>query len=349
MSATIFKRIDRRLRRLSWAYFMNRRCAEYAATLQNNKEPLLVFQMGKVGSSSIVGSLAANLANHEVFQIHFLSDDWVTRVVDQYRAASEVTGRPSIDNHVLASRYLSRRFKRRHTGERLHIISLVRDPVARNISAFFQAFPVYMAKAKTTDDAEGVRGIKTDELVRLFQEDFGEDRHAVPSTWFQTHLQPAFNIDVFATPFDHDKHYQIIENEHARLLLLRAEDLDTSLIPAVREFMGVELPLVAHKNSADDKQYAGTYRAFKDELRLAESYVYGLYNTPFMRHFYTPEEVTSFKNSWLDKQADRKSANHTIVPLRLLIPDVARAPSFVEEADLSAGIVEYRRRAGRGK
>ncbi len=324
MFANISERIDRRLRRLSWAYFMNRRDAEYRATLPKGKEPLLVFQMGKVGSSSMVGSLAANLPKHKVFQIHFLSDDWITRVVDQYREASRLTGRPSIDDHVLASRYLARRFKRRRSGERLNVISLVRDPVERNISTFFQAFPVYMANVRTIDDVDGVRGIQTDELVRLFQEDFGEDRHAVPTVWFQTHLQPAFGIDVFATPFNHDKHYQIIENERARVLLLRAEDLDTSLIPAVREFMGVELPSVAHRNRAEDKGYAGTYRAFKDDLRLDESYVDDLYSTPFMRHFYTPEEVATFRRRWLDKPSNSNLASQTIVPLRLLIPDAAR-------------------------
>lgn len=326
---------------------MNRRNAEYQATRREDREPLLVFQMGKVGSSSIAGSLSANLVNHQVFQIHFLSDAWINRVVDQYRQASKVTGRPSIDDHVLASRYLSHRLKRRRKGERLNVISLVRDPVARNISSFFQAFPIYMANAITIDDANGVRGIRTDELVRLFQEEFGEDRHAVPTTWFQTHLQPAFDIDVFVTPFDHGKHYQIIENERARVLLLRAEDLDTALIPAVREFLGIELPAVAHRNRADDKAYAGTYRAFKDELKLTESYVDGLYNTPFMQHFYTAAEMTSFKQRWLDKEASDKSASRTIVPLRLLIPDAALAPTSVEKEDSMSAVVEHHRRSRR--
>lgn len=294
----LIARGDNFLRKRSFTYVRFSAMRKFLHQIDQTKPPLIVYQMGKVGSSSVVATLNAVAPDYQIFQIHTFSREWVAKQEQQYRQAAGFHGTYSIDNHVIASSYLLDRRERRPAGERWKYISLVRDPVARNISAFFQAYPIYFA-AKTSgyNDTE-VNSKPVQELEREFVEEFGEWRHKMPTVWYQSFIEPTLGIDVFSVPFDRERGYQIYHGPDADLLLLRFEDLNQKLPAALDAFLGVSANSVQKANISSEKGYAETYGAFKTNLALPESYLDTLYESAFARHFYSQEELAAFRRRW---------------------------------------------------
>ncbi len=90
------------------------------------------------------------------------------------------------------------------------MITLIRDPIARNVSAFFQAFPVHYPEVMKRYSS-GVVSLqdRVEEMIRLFLDDF--DKHDVPIEWFGRHMQPVFEIDVYGEKFDPERGYHIYD------------------------------------------------------------------------------------------------------------------------------------------
>ena len=109
-------------------------------------------------------------------------------------------------------------------SKRWDVITLVRDPVARNVSLFFEKLEVpigydWFERRKQLSDGELLA-----ELGPLFEEHVldpgGLARLDVdPLHWFDLEMAPVFGVDIFATPFSPERGWQIYEGERARLLL----------------------------------------------------------------------------------------------------------------------------------
>lgn len=260
------------------------------------REPLIVFQMGKVGSSTLVTTLSQMGIEQEIYQIHFLADEWINRVYHMYKDASKVRGRPIVEEHLMASRYL-RDLIDRSRGAKWKVITLIRDPIARNISAFFQAFPIhYPEVTKRFKTAAPPAQEKANEMIRLFLDDF--DKHNVPIEWFDRHMKPAFGIDVYEEEFDPTLGHHIYHNERADLLLIRLENLRQSAGQALGIFMNLDHISLRNANISEDKSYSEEYKLFKANVSLPRSYIDSMYETKYMRHFFSEEEIERLRAKW---------------------------------------------------
>lgn len=253
--------------------------------------------MGKVGSSTVFNSLDNLDIDMDIFQIHVLTDEWIKKVQDQYRHASRIHKRVIIDEHLLASLYLRRRMDKNNFSEKWKVISLVRDPIARNISTFFQAYPIYFAEFSRENKLQNdyMKG-DISELTDLFMNSFEE--HDTPLNWFDVHMKPAFGIDVFASEFPKEKGYKIYKGKDVDLLLVRLENLKACAAEAFRHFLGIEGFTLLDANISSDKDYSAAYNQFKKAIVLSEAYINSMYNSKFTRHFYTDNEIKQFKQIW---------------------------------------------------
>jgi len=104
--------------------------------LRNLKqEPVLVFTMAKVGSSSVYHSLKKQ-SDIPCFHIHSLSieEELQAKVICKEKGVYPGSRSPVFILH----KYLLEK-------ERTYkVISLVRNPIERNLSAFFEAFEIHM-------------------------------------------------------------------------------------------------------------------------------------------------------------------------------------------------------------
>lgn len=119
------------MKKLNYPLFSNKATGPSLPELADQiVSPILVFQMGKVGSSSVFESLKYLGLKNPIFHIHYLSPSGIEHVE---RSNSGQTPR-----HILESRYLRNVLEKGHPGQKWKIVSLVREPITRNISAFFQ-------------------------------------------------------------------------------------------------------------------------------------------------------------------------------------------------------------------
>lgn len=157
------------------------------------------------------------------------------------------------------------------------IVTMVREPIARNISAFFENLNAF---SLSHDDP-------TDDLVAGFKERYP---HSVPLTWFDQELKDGVAFDVFAERFDREGRVGRYAKGRFDFLIMRV-DADLKRQQAeVSDFVGQPVSLVV-ENAAEDKPYAAAYRAFKNRLSLDQEYVEWMYGSKFARHFWTESEI----------------------------------------------------------
>lgn len=253
------------------------------------RSPIIVYQMGKVGSSSLYAGLRALCLNVPVYQCHMLNNlDAIEKSVHKKYPAA-----PPVLPQVELGRALRREIEQKK-GTRWHLISMVREPVARNVSAFFQNIKNILPDAyeQLANDTLNVAWLRNEFLTRY--------DHSAPANWFDSQMRDFFNIDVFATPFPVERAYQTYTGPNARLLLLRYDNLNERITPALSEFLGLDDFTLPRANVADDKEYRDLYRRFL-ETPLPMDYVTQMYETRFAKHFWTDAERAAFTAHWTDR------------------------------------------------
>lgn len=231
--------------------------------------PLLVYQMGKVASSSIYGSLK-QCYQGMVFHTHVFDDLKETDLYLQH--LYQVTKRKQLKPLV---------------------ISLVREPIGRNVSAFFQNF-----KRETNIELSSNSQFTNDELGSLFIEKFQE--HDIPKKWFDNNIKKNFEIDIFDKPFPMQG-WQIYNSEKANLLVIKSEIEDSEKERAIIEFL--QLPFefkLRNFNVSEKKVYSELYRQFKTNVKFSKNYLQSQIETKYFKHFYSEKEALELIKKWSD-------------------------------------------------
>lgn len=231
--------------------------------LSNNR--ILVYQMGKVGSVSMQVSLRR--LGFKTNHAHYL---WMTHR-GEYN-----TNKPGLVKNIL---------KR---DRQWTVVSLVREPIARNISAFFQRIEKYYPTYKTWE-------YKPD-MVDAFLDAYEQ---FWPLIWYDLEMLPLFQLDIYAHEFDHTKGYTIYKNANVNLLILRLEDMDRVIGQAFKEFVGLRGVKPALSNYTTNKsRVAQMYTDFKEKSRFPKEYLDWMYDSRYAKYFYTQEELMNFRSRW---------------------------------------------------
>ena len=251
--------------------------------------------MGKVGSSTIVDSLASMKLDLTVFHMHFLNP---TNIRLAERKLREFFG----NNHNVNRWALyESRFVLKHILSQpkpnLRIVSLVREPVARNVSSFFQNIDKFVPDyARLYDSGE----IKITDIASHYLRDFHE--HTFPITWFDDEMKNVFGIDVFSTAdlvYRNDRLF-VYRRGSVDLLVLRMEDMNEVAPHALQRFLEIEEFKLKSSNVAEDKDYSRIYRKFSEGVKFSRDYLERMYESKYMRHFYNPREIERAYSRWLN-------------------------------------------------
>lgn len=252
-----------------------------------DEKHVLVFQMGKVGSSTICSALSRlNIPNthlhtfrgHEEFLMYKNRSD-IRKYFDP------------VDRHVYRM-VLGARLKIFQKKKNLKIISLVRDPMAVFVSRFFQDLHLFMIEAKRKNVVHENRTNMVDFLMESFLDKI-DYRYFLD--WFENELESCFKLNVYKDNFDFEKKRQIVSDEDGDLLVLRMEDLSDKE-QDLADFLGVPEFKMKSENKADEKWYAELYKAFLQEMDFSK--FLWVYDTRLARHFYTEEDISGFKLKW---------------------------------------------------
>jgi hypothetical protein len=292
------KRIIRlSLRRLAYLNYHTARLYFLRRLRRSAGDPdkeVLVYQMGKVGSVTLVASLKAADPRLRVFHVHTLTNEGRRRAEDVFRRAWRHRTMPP--DSVWRSGYLMGRIHRSHWRRPWTVITLVRDPVARNISSFFQVLDTELRYGYESR----VREIGVEAVVRELQESFIDmyTQHDMPPTWFDTELKTVFGVDAFAEEFPRQKGYRIYRAPQANVLVIKLEKIEGCAADAVQEFLGIDGLRLIHKNIGTEKYYSEGYGLFRKTVSLPDRYLRRMYDSKMVRHFYSPEEIEAFRTRW---------------------------------------------------
>ncbi len=219
--------------------------------------PVFIYTIGKVGSSSMRESLK------------------------KYYPGVVVSGH-SFSPLIKATAPVNAlyRWYHRHTDKKINIISLVREPISRDLSMFFQEYQ----KKEGFDGTEPMEQIR--ELFLRFRTN--------PTGWFDNKMKDVFGIDVFRHDFSR---YSVIREGRVNLLLMQCELSDETKSEIIREFLEIPAFTITRINESRVRQYSGQYDAFKKTVKLTEDYVRDIYGTRYSRHFYK-ESMDSQIEKW---------------------------------------------------
>lgn len=168
------------------------------------------------------------------------------------------------------------------------IITGTRNPVARNISYFFQTF---------TDDfvndlseycfvatQEEIMRMNVDVLIEKF---FAQYWHGTPLNWWAAFAKLC---DLKLTPQHFESGYATAPFHGATIIVYRMEDL-----PKRPNFSAVlpvtELP---YTNDSDQRWYSDIYREFRARIEFPRSYLDALLDRPVTRSIYSDAEIAGF-------------------------------------------------------
>lgn len=263
--------------------------------------PIIVYQMGKVGSTTVRQSLAASNIDRKVYQVHTLHPE-LNHSIEQQRKNYLPEEREAALRRVWRNQYLYQRLVSERVSEPWKIITLVRDPIARNIGTFFQHVDIL----DEDESAWHVRALSyefeltvpKDNIAGLVEMFFERCRHDQALEFFDREFLGLWGIDVFAKSFPKERGYQIYSNDQMQVLLMRLEDLNRCGAAALAQFLDQpDVPIVS-KNVGSDKPYAALYSLFKNTAVLPAKYIDKMYDSKLATHFYSPAELQRFRERW---------------------------------------------------
>jgi len=226
------------------------------------RPPIIIFQMGKVGSSALLSTLSNNY-DGIVVQAHTIEG-----ISPEHR-------------QLIKWRQL---FKLP-----LLVICPVREPLSRNISAFFQNF------TRDTGYDLSARDWTVEELQELFLTCYP---HNVCLEWFDRHLRTVFGIDVYSKDFSFDMKWKVYSKSGVRLLVYRADLGRTEQLSVISEFIGCRINGWIYSNITADKEYGGIYEKFCASVTLPDIYLNVMCNSSYCRNFWSPDERLAIIKKW---------------------------------------------------
>ncbi len=254
--------------------------------------PIIVFQPGKVGSSSVQASLE-NMHRElgisvPIYHAHVLANiDKRIQYITQNRKAPIGSLKKLEESKALREKI------KNYPEQTWNIINLVREPVAMKISAFFQILHEYIPDWESRLKHGKLSMEELDDILYHKQE-LGTSGL---ESWYDSQIKPLWSIDVFEQPFSREKGYEIYHFKNINLIIIRLEDLNRVAEQAFDEFLGIKDFKIINVNVGEDKPYAALYQQFK-QRPLPDAYVDAIYKTRFARHFYTDSEIEQFRNKW---------------------------------------------------
>jgi hypothetical protein len=240
----------------------------------------IVYQMGKVGSRSVFESLQ-QCGVKPIFHLHRMLPANIAMIKDSYRQKKLTP----LDEKIGPMLY-----KKISNGrKKAKIITLVREPLGRNISAFFQNLQFYVGPKYNDAD------LQLADLIETFLADYSHD---VPLQWFNSEFEKTTGINVYRYPFPIDKGYVTIERKNIELLLIKLELPDVQKERAIADFMKIDEFRLVNRNMAKDKSYSASYQKFKKAIRLPGAYVHKMLTSRYATHFYSEKEISALWNRW---------------------------------------------------
>ncbi len=239
--------------------------------------PVMLYQMGKVGSSTLKHSLNKfNVDNMHVHRFYFSHKERPLSIKDRLQ---------KLKHNYLMNKFLNNK------KQEFKIITFYRDPLPRNISSFFQNLEYYFTSKELAH-------LDYETLVKAFNN--SNQIHETPNNWFDLEFKRKTGIDIFKHPFDKEKGYSVIKNGHVSVFVCTTNNIN-NLESELGAFLDIPKFKIYNDNVGDQKWYKDLYAEFKKNYQPSKAMIDSLYNSNTIHHFYSENEIHKLKNKWLNE------------------------------------------------
>ncbi len=269
---------------------------KYYKKFYNSDDLIFVFQMGKVGSSTIIKSLDnININNIQVHSFYKEMNDTLYRNYKFYKDAVHMKFIKRLKGYF-STKYVASLVRKRFKNKKTKIISLVRDPVSRDIAHYFQQiqFPIYEMYRENLEKKIYINS-EYFGLDFFINDYFTKFNHEFSINWFDDEFKKFTELDIYKYKFDKEKGYQIISEGNIDLLLIKLEKLN-EMSDVIANFIGVDKFEIINENISTDKWYNSIYKDFKNQIEFDSDYIKKMYDSKLAKHFYSEVEIENFKN-----------------------------------------------------
>lgn len=266
-----------------------RTIAALEAQLGSRDPILLVHQMGRAGSMTTVNTLRNAGLNQSVFHTHWLNPKSVAKNLERVKDRPE-SRRPL---NLRVSARISAQIRHEGADHRdWKLVSVFREPIARNISVFFLCIDEYVPDFQRRYRNGSVNDRM---LMDIFLDRFP---HEQPLEWFKEDIGEVFGIDVYDQPFPMEQGYRIMRTAHTELLLIKLEHLNQCYQNAFQDFLHTDIPSLAHTHVTELDPTKPMYVDFVRNAVLPADYLDQMYDSAFARHFYSDQERETLRRKW---------------------------------------------------
>lgn len=169
------------------------------------------------------------------------------------------------------------------------VVTCVRDPIARILSAYFQQASIQWAR-------HGIElALSREAIVEWYERSTPADHQ---ERWFDDNLRSVLGFDFRLHPFDRELGSIRFEAPRIRLLCLRCEDPPSRKAAELGWLMRQDAIALSHLNVTADKYHGRTYGAVVSSFTAPEAWTESLYEGEVTRHFYTATEREAFRARW---------------------------------------------------
>lgn len=236
----------------------------------------IIYTMGRVGTVSLRDAIQRTAPYTHIGVTHYLTETGL-------RDREAFRGNPD-----RRSRRIREFLHDSNDSTVPHLITLVRDPVARDVSSVAKE-----AQVRRYSGTEGSPSNASD-----LQRAFFSNGPKTSLGWMDEELGAFLGMNPYAVPFSHEQGYQIRDLDRGRLLILKLSSLSRSFSAAMQQFVGCSFadPLV--RNNSSDGHMGDVNRAFSKALTLSNDLLDTYYNSRFARHFFTEPEREQMRSRW---------------------------------------------------
>lgn len=243
--------------------------------LKPDQECVFAYQPAKVGSTTIFQSLQS--AGY--YTVHFHN---ISGMIDR----NEMTMEEWYE-------ILSTKVK---LNGKVKIVTGVREPLARDLSHFFQAlqshdYMMYDVNCSFEQNIDlWMEFCISDEKKQCYPEQYRywnrNVKYGIEFDWYFDELKRFFGIDIFSKEFDKTKGYQIYENEYAKVFVYQLEKLK-DLEGELKKFLANDKFCLKNANDSGAKKYWKLYQETKREYKVKDrSYDFYYKDNPGVSYFY---------------------------------------------------------------
>jgi hypothetical protein len=258
------------------------------AAKANGNQFVLVYQPGKVGSTSIAGALE-KYSGLSSWQLHNVYPQMVQKFIDKLSTKKCKPPHCMYHGQVVYTSLVQ------DSRQPLSIITLVRDPFERNLSSFFEAIQFYYPQWQM---------LSLDDITHIMQTFTDKFDHEDLFDWFDDEFKPALDLDIYSFNFDASTLTSRFDSPDGRIrvLCLRCDLSDVAKSQLIGQFLSLpKFELVKAKNVGDSKIYQALYSLFKMKYRFNPQLMDYYQKQKYIQHFFTAQEREKMFIKWSEQ------------------------------------------------